>query len=75
MYFLRVYNLKKKLMLVEASSWLLEASSSWLMCLSAKILDIFYLMFISTHMVLKEKFDVCMPLHFDFFKGSLSMVI
>ena len=28
------------------------------MCISAKILDMFYLMFISTHMVLKEKFGV-----------------
>ena len=28
------------------------------MCISTKILDIFYLMFISTHMVLKEKFGL-----------------
>ena len=28
------------------------------MCISTKILDMLYLMFISTNMVLKEKFDV-----------------
>ena len=36
------------------------------MCISTKILDMLYLMFISTHMVLKEKYDVFMPLHFYF---------
>ena len=28
------------------------------MCISTKILDLWYLMFVSTHMILKEKFGV-----------------
>ena len=40
------------------------------MCISAKILDMLYLMFISAHMVLKEKIGVFMPLHFDFVQGK-----
>ena len=40
------------------------------MCMCAKILDMLYLMFISAHMVFKEKFGVFMPLHFDFVRGK-----
>ena len=40
------------------------------MCISLKKLDMLYLMFISAHMILKEKFGVFMPLHFGFVQGK-----
>ena len=40
------------------------------MCIFSKILGMLYSMFISGHIVFKEKFGVFMPLHFDFVQGN-----